>query len=73
MNEWSSGKLCETKFWDSYLKVGFENDTGISVKTTNPHQQIPCATNGIIFVSTISYCTIQYLLIQEFLTIRIYQ
>ena len=73
MNECSNGKLYETKVWHNYLKVSFEYDTGISVATASPHQQIPCVTNVIIFVSTISYCTIHSLLYQEFLTIPIYR
>ena len=48
-------------------KFAFECHKCFSDATTNLHQQNPCMTSGIIFV-TIPYCTIYYLLYQEFLT-----
>ena len=52
-------------------KLAFECDTSFSGVTTNPHQQNPCMTSGIIFV-TIPYCIIYYLLYQEFLAVCVY-
>ena len=50
-------------------KLAFEYDK--SGATINLHQQNPCMTSGIIFV-TIPYYTIYYLLYQEFITICAY-
>ena len=52
-------------------KLDFEYDKSLSGVTTNLHQQNPCMTSGIIFV-TIPYCIIYYLLYQEFLTVCVY-
>ena len=53
----------------AYLQknLAFEHDKSIGAATANLHQQNPCMTSGIIFVAT-RYCTIYYLLYQEFLT-----
>ena len=52
-------------------KLAFECDKSFSDATTNLHQQNPDIANGIIFV-TIPYCTIYYLLYQEFLSVCAY-
>ena len=52
-------------------KLAFECDKNFSGATTNIHQQNPYMTSGIIFV-TIPYCTIYYLLCQEFFTVCVY-
>ena len=52
-------------------KLAFERDKSFSGATTSLYQQNPCMTSGIIFV-TIPYCTIYYLLYQEFFTVRAY-
>ena len=52
-------------------KMAFECNKSFSGATTNLPQQNTCMTSGIIF-ATISYCTIYYLLHQEFLTVYVY-
>ena len=52
-------------------KLAFECDKSFSAATTNLHQENLDMTSGIIFV-TISYCTIYYLLYQEFLSVYVY-
>ena len=52
-------------------KLAFECDRSFSGATTNLHQQNRYMTSGIIFV-TIPYCTIYYLLHQEFLAVCVY-
>ena len=52
-------------------KFAFECGKCFSGRTTNPHQQNPCIRTGSILI-TISYCTIYYLLYQEFLTVCAY-
>ena len=47
-------------------KLAFECNKNFSGATTNLHQI--CVASGIIF-ATIPYCTIYYLLYQEFLTV----
>ena len=49
-------------------KLAFEYDKSFSGATTNLHQQNPCITSGIKLVAS-PYCTINYLLYQELLTI----
>ena len=52
-------------------KLAFECDKSLSGAIINLNQQNPYVTSGIIFV-TIPYCTIYYLLYQEFLTVCAY-
>ena len=73
-------KFCECSDWYiirdktmvQQLKCLFlQCDKSFSGGTTNLHQQNPFLTSGIIFV-TIPYCTIYYLLYQEFLSVCAY-
>ena len=61
--------------WQDYgtttEKLEFECDKSFNGATANLHQQNPDMSNGIIFV-TIPYCTIYYLLYQEFLSVCAY-
>ena len=52
-------------------KLTFEYDKSFSGTTTNLRQQNPCITSEIIFVTNL-YCTIYYLVYQEFLTVCAY-
>ena len=49
-------------------KFAFECDKSFSSATTNLHQQNPCMTSGIK-LAIIPYCTVYYLLYQEFLIV----
>ena len=52
-------------------KLAFQCDRSFSGATTNLHQENLDMTSGIIFVA-IPYCTIYYLLYQEFLSVCAY-
>ena len=71
MNVYSNGKLYATKYITEIEKLAFECDKNFSGATINLHQQNLCMTSGIIFL-TIPYCTIYYLLYQEFFTVCAY-
>ena len=51
-------------------KLAFKCDKNFSGATINFHQQNPCVTSGIIFITI--PCFVYYLLYQEFLTVCAY-
>ena len=59
------------KYGTATEKLDFECNKSFNGATTNLHQQNPCMTSGIRFI-TILYCTIYHLLNQEFLTVCVY-
>ena len=62
------GNYTRENYGTATEKWAFECDKSFSSAATNLHQQNPCMTSGVIFV-TIPYCTIYYLPYQEFLTV----
>ena len=71
MNVCYSGATTRQNYGTATEKLAFEYDKSLSGATTNLHQQNPSMTNEIK-LATIPYCTIYYLLYQEFLTLCVY-
>ena len=59
------------KLWQATEKLASEYEKSFSGATTNLHQQNPSMRSGIK-LATIPYCTIYYLLYQEFPTLCVY-
>ena len=71
MNVCYNGATTRQNYGTTTEKLAFEYDKSFSGATTNLHQQNPSMTSGIK-LATIPYCTIYYLLYQEFPTLCVY-
>ena len=71
MNVCYNGATTRQNYGTTTEKLAFEYDKSFTGATTNLHQQNPSMTSGIK-LATIPYCTIYYLLYQEFLTLCVY-
>ena len=71
MNVCCNGATTRKNYGAATEKLAFEYDKSFSSATTNLHQQNQNMANGIK-LANISYCTIYYLLYQEFLNLRVY-